>query len=85
LILTLPEGVAEIVSRIALLFGERTGLGIAQHVRKMHKPGVDLSAIDLSMRKRHQSLVIRPLITNKRTRPFAGRERGHLQSFSIVE
>jgi hypothetical protein len=35
LILTLPENIAEIVSRIALLFGERTRLRVAQHAREI--------------------------------------------------
>ncbi|OMC17688.1 hypothetical protein [Mycobacterium sp. SP-6446] len=47
LTLTLLESVAEIIGRIALLFGERTGLRIAKHVCEMHKPNFDLSAIHL--------------------------------------
>ncbi|OMC52993.1 hypothetical protein A5745_23135 [Mycobacterium sp. IS-2888] len=47
LILTLPESVTEIVSRIALLFGERTGLRIAKHICEMHKPSFDLPTIHL--------------------------------------
>jgi hypothetical protein len=65
LILALPESVTEIVSRIALLFGEGAGLGIAQHIRKMHVPSFDLTTIDLAVGQRHQILVIRPLIAYK--------------------
>jgi hypothetical protein len=49
LIFTLPESIAEIISRIALLFGERTGLRIPQHVRKMYEPSFNLSAVDPPM------------------------------------
>jgi hypothetical protein len=65
LILSLPESVAKIVCRMALLPGERTGLSVAKHVGKMDKPSFDLTAVELAMRKRHQVLVIRPLITDQ--------------------
>jgi hypothetical protein len=65
LIFTPLKSVAKIVGRITLLFGERTGLSIAQHIRKMHVPSFELSTIDLAMRQCHQVLVIRPLIANQ--------------------
>jgi hypothetical protein len=49
LIFTLPESVAEIFSRMALLFGKRAGLGIAQRFRKIGKASLDVSAIDLAL------------------------------------
>jgi hypothetical protein len=83
LILTLAEGVAKIIGRMALLLGKRTALGIAQHVRKIRKSRLDISAVHLAMRKCHKILVIRPLITDNGLRPFAGREN-HLHRLSIV-
>ncbi len=65
LILTLAESVTKIIGRMSLLSGKWTDLGVAQHVRKMGKSSLDLPAIDLAMRKRHQILVIRPLIADK--------------------
>jgi hypothetical protein len=58
------------VSRIALLFGKWTHLGVVQHICKMKVPGLDISAIDVSMRKFHYILVIGPLISDKQRRPF---------------
>ncbi|MGE2815099.1 hypothetical protein ACQI5H_08135 [Mycobacterium heidelbergense] len=49
LILTLAESIAEIISRIAVLFGERTGLRIMKHVSEVHKSSFDLSAIHLAV------------------------------------
>jgi hypothetical protein len=49
LILTLAEDVAKIIGRMALLFGERTRLRIAQHVRKIGKASLDISTIDLAV------------------------------------
>jgi hypothetical protein len=65
LLFSLAECVAKVIGRVTLLSGERTGLGVTQHVCKMHESTLDLSAIQLAMRKCHQILVIRPLVTDK--------------------
>ncbi|WP_076058511.1 hypothetical protein [Mycobacterium sp. IS-1264] len=49
LILTLAESIAEIISRIALLFGERAGLRVTKHVCEVHKSSFDLAAIHLAV------------------------------------
>lgn len=53
LALTLAEGVAEVISCVALLFCERTGLRHSQHICEMSVPSFDLSPIHLPMRKGH--------------------------------
>jgi hypothetical protein len=49
LIFTLLESVAEVISRVALLFGERTSSSIAQCFGKIGKAGLNVSTIDLAV------------------------------------
>ena len=49
LILSLAESVAKIVRRMALLSGEWTSLGVAQHLCKMDKSSFNLTAVDLAV------------------------------------
>ncbi|MEE6139121.1 hypothetical protein SKC41_22670 [Mycobacterium sp. 050128] len=44
-LLASAKGAAEVVDRIALLLGQRSGLGATQQIRKVHETRLDLSAI----------------------------------------
>jgi hypothetical protein len=85
MLLTLLKGITEIIGRMTPLRGERTRLGILQHVRKLIVSSFDGSAICLAILECQHVLLIGPLITDKKWRPFSGREVGHLHIPETLE
>ena len=65
LIFPVTECVAEVVGRVTSLLVEGTRLGVAQQVREVRQPILDVFAIRLGVLKYDQIVVIGPLIANE--------------------